>query len=194
MAHKGCTQPSVLSRPPRKAQQLHCQAKARKAGLPIENPIPPTPANTPAATLVSTCTRHPMPEVGYTLDKYGYHVKPVKRKPKKSQPTPPVAYLPGQEDIPHSDSEFDTDSDNGDLGVPTAFDPAPTLPNGHIEHTFNIEDGFELVDEDAEGEDEDIEMDDCKDFTLPNQSSYPVPQHPTCSNPSSNIETDNFLS
>ncbi|KAG8782663.1 hypothetical protein FRC12_020582 [Ceratobasidium sp. 428] len=192
MAHKGRTQPSVLSRPPREARQLRRQAKARKAGLPIEKPVPPTPANAPAATLASTRARRPMPEVGYTKDKDGYHVKPVNRKPKKSQPTPSVAYLPGQEDIPHSDLESDTDSDNGDLEVPTALDPAPTLPNGHVERTFNIEDESELVDEDAEGEDEDIEMDDCEDFILPNQSSYPVPQHPTCSGPSSNAEGDSL--
>ncbi|KAG9122039.1 hypothetical protein FRC07_001750 [Ceratobasidium sp. 392] len=192
MARKGRTQPSVLSRPPREAQQLRRQAKACKAGLPVENPTPPTPANAPAATLASTRSRRPMPEVGYTVDRDGYHVKPIDRKAKRSQPTPPVAYLPGQEDIPRSDSESDTDSDNGDLDVPTAFVAAPTLPNGHIEHTFNIEGELELVDEDAEGEDEDIEMDDCEDFTLPNQVSYPLPQHQEHSIPPSNIQSDTF--
>ncbi|KAG9095405.1 hypothetical protein FS749_010516 [Ceratobasidium sp. UAMH 11750] len=190
MPCQGRTQPSVLSRPPRESREQRRRAKAHRAGLPIQNTAPSTPANAPAATLASTRTRRPIPEVGYTVDKDGYHVKPVERKPKKSQPTRPVAYLPGQEDIPRSDSESDTESNNGDLDMLTTFHPAPTSPNNRIEHPFNIEDEFELVDEDAEGEDEDIEMDNCKSFALPNQFSYPLPQHPF-SDPSSSTESNN---
>ncbi|KAF8595896.1 hypothetical protein BDV93DRAFT_514595 [Ceratobasidium sp. AG-I] len=158
---------STVSLPPRERRLGKQRAKAIKLGLP-----PSVSSRSPAKrtrkvaqksvpTLASTRVRRAgAMDVAYLNRPDGFHIKRVVRRPPTPGPAPSVPYLPGQEDIPLSDAESDaTDATMLDLThengpYPDAF--------GHCDAVGNLDD-LNLLDYDAEGEDEEDEYKEADD-------------------------------
>ncbi|KAG9122593.1 hypothetical protein FRC07_000967 [Ceratobasidium sp. 392] len=181
---------SVVSLPPRERRAAKHRARAIKLGLPpsvaskhhakrtlrkAKAPVPPT--------LAATRKRRAGADRAYLVRADGFHVKHVVRRPATPEPVLPVPYLSGQEDIPHSDTEFD-DLDNATATFNTMTGNAAhtiesTGPNSHFDVAAEADD---LLDYDAEGEDDDEQMDidmDFEDFTAGGQSSRTILDSPS---------------
>ncbi|KAG8732071.1 hypothetical protein FRC10_001257, partial [Ceratobasidium sp. 414] len=128
-----------------------CKSPAKRARKRAKAPVPPT--------LAATCQRRAAANVAYIEQPDGYHVKQVVRRVTPG-PAPPVPYLPGEEDLPHSDAE----SDGSDA---TELQLVSSNNLGELSTTFDVgleadetptEPDIDLVDYDAEGEDEDEDI------------------------------------
>ncbi|KAG9121597.1 hypothetical protein FRC07_002391 [Ceratobasidium sp. 392] len=157
-------QSSTVSLPPREKMLARRRAKAIKLGHSIATIGAPRPprrkAKTPAPTLAATRQRR-QKEYAYFNRPDGYQVKQVVRRPR----TPPatataVRYLPGQEDIPHSDGDSDGDSDTMMCGgrppaYPTNCEAAEGMEH-ELEGDTDVDEFDDDADADADGEDDDM--------------------------------------
>ncbi|KAG8731262.1 hypothetical protein FRC10_001915 [Ceratobasidium sp. 414] len=156
---------STVSLPPRERALAKRRAKAIKLGLSpsISRKSPAKVARkrgkapAPAPTLAATRKRRAAADVAYLDRPDGYHIKRVVRRLPTPGSHPPIPYLQGQEDIPHSDAESDGSDEtmlelthtanlnghDGVLDIAAEADETPTELDP------------DLLDYDAEGEDED---------------------------------------
>ncbi|KAG8732992.1 hypothetical protein FRC10_000495 [Ceratobasidium sp. 414] len=161
---------STVSLPPRERALAKRCAKAIKLGLPPSS-ASKSPAKgirkrrkvpAPPPTLATTRKRRGA-EVAYIDQPDGYHIKHVVRHPETLRPPPSVPYLPGEEDILRSDVESDdgdVELNDGDMTMhklthvpyPADFDIAAEVEETPTEPDTN------LVDYNAEGEDEDEDV------------------------------------
>ncbi|KAG9124315.1 hypothetical protein FRC07_012067 [Ceratobasidium sp. 392] len=146
---------SVVSMPPREKRIAKRRARAAKLGL----GLPPSVMGKSSVKQTQKGVKPPVPTLAALRKRL--------HRPPTPEPASPVAYLPGQEDIPRSDNEFD----NRDRTTANIHHVAP--PTHHItpagashltEHNFD--DHFDvaaeddnLLDYDAEGEDDDEQVD-----------------------------------
>ncbi|KAG8737647.1 hypothetical protein FRC10_007970 [Ceratobasidium sp. 414] len=160
---------STVSLPPRDRVLTKRPAKAIKLGLshsvasksPAKGTRKRAKAPPPPPALAATRKRRAGADAAYFNRPDGYHhIKRVIRRVSPG-PAPPVPYLPGEEDIPHSDTESDNSNATilelarppgldglcTDFGVAAETEDTPTEPDS------------DLVDYDAEGEDEDEDED-----------------------------------
>ncbi|KAG8790942.1 hypothetical protein FRC12_010586 [Ceratobasidium sp. 428] len=161
---------SVVSLPPRERRAAQRRAHTIKLGLPPLVTMPPT--------LAATRKRRAGADQAYLVWANGFHVKHVIRRPATPEPVPLVAYLPGQEDIPHSDTKFDNLNNATATFNVTTGNAAHTIkstgPDSHFDVAAEADD---LLDYDAEGKDDDEQMDidmDFEDFTVSGQSSRAI--------------------
>ncbi|KAG8728155.1 hypothetical protein FRC10_005254, partial [Ceratobasidium sp. 414] len=166
---------STVSLPPRERALAKRRAKAIKLGLPpsiaskspakgIQKRAKP-PA--PPPTLAATRQRRAAADVAYLDRPDGYHIKRVVRRVSPG-PAPPVPYLPGEEDIPRSDTE----SEDSDAQVPEL---AALSTNSRVAvetEDTPTEPDSDLVDYDAEGEDEDGDGDTYMQHLPPANHSF----------------------
>ncbi|KAG9088148.1 hypothetical protein FRC06_002211 [Ceratobasidium sp. 370] len=154
---------STVSLPPRERVLAKHHAKAIKLGLPpsvaSESPAKGTQKRTgpaPLPTLAATHQRHAAADVAYLDRPDGYHVKRIVHQVTPG-PVPPILYLPGEENIPHSDVE----SDDSNTTVPELTNSASLGgPGPNFDIVAKVEEtptelDTDLVDYDAEGEDDD---------------------------------------
>ncbi|KAG8774734.1 hypothetical protein FRC12_001845 [Ceratobasidium sp. 428] len=159
------TESSIVSLPPRERALAKRCAKAMRLGISPSlvgktSKTTKRKAKAPAPTLASTRKRRPGADFAYLNRPDGFHVKRVVRHPGTPERAPPVPYLPGQEDIPLSDTDSDT-SDDDAPELTSAVGP------GKPSQCFNVatEAGDttvptdpDLLDYDAEGEDDDEDI------------------------------------
>ncbi|KAG8732210.1 hypothetical protein FRC10_001159 [Ceratobasidium sp. 414] len=166
---------STVSLPPWERALAKHRAKAIKLGLPpsiaskspakgiqkrAKPPVPPP-------TLAATRQRRAAADVAYLDRPDGYHIKRVVRRVSPG-PAPPVPYLPGEEDIPRSDTE----SEDSDAQVPEL---AALSTNSRVAietEDTPTEPDSDLVDYDAEGEDEDGDRDTYMQYLPPANHSF----------------------
>ncbi|QRV82705.1 hypothetical protein RhiJN_10725 [Ceratobasidium sp. AG-Ba] len=162
---------SVVSMPPRERRLAKRRARAAKLGLGLPpsvaghspNKTTRKEAKGPVPlTLAATRERRAGANRAYLVRPDGIHIKRVEHRP-APEPVPHVPYLPGQEDIPHSDDESN-ESNNFDHTIPNASIAA----EHHIlDHTFDVADeADDLLDYDAEGEDDDEHADTNMDMDI----------------------------
>ncbi|QRV72033.1 hypothetical protein RhiJN_00047 [Ceratobasidium sp. AG-Ba] len=163
-----CAESSTVSIPPREKRPAKRNEKACKQKAHSGPPGPPNPpgppigakrkAKQPILTLAGQRQRRAN-EVAYVSRPDGIHIKRVVRR--SSDPGLPLAvpYLPGQEDLPHSDAESDsTDATILEISTIPTQDSGVDMEVDTDEFEGVIEPAGvdkELWDYDAEGEDED---------------------------------------
>lgn len=150
---------STVSLPPRERRLAKRRARAMKLGLPpstMERSAVKAArrrqANQPTPTLASTRARR-SGELAFFNKADGFHIKRVVRRAMPHSPVPRVPYLPGQEDIPHSDTE-------SDIGDTTSLKEVLPSLDGAIVEPEELGTEPDELDYDAEGEDDDVTMDD----------------------------------
>ncbi|KAG8718405.1 hypothetical protein FRC09_012714 [Ceratobasidium sp. 395] len=183
--------------PPREKRAARRRARAAKLGLGLpplvtgRSPVKRTHKGVKAPvlpTLAATRKRREGTDRAYLNRADGFHIKHVVRRPVTSEHAPPVAYLPGQEDIPRSDVESETD--NSKDTTPTTCRSLPKAPYTatHVPRVaeyvglgdqFDIAAEDDLLDYDAEGEDDNGEQADSNidmdigDFSFSGDSNHP---------------------
>ncbi|KAG9088047.1 hypothetical protein FRC06_002249, partial [Ceratobasidium sp. 370] len=138
---KHCAKAMKLKLPPLVAGKSPAKGAQKRAKAPA-----PTP------TLAATREQRAAVDVAYLNRPDGYHIKQVVRQLSPG-PAPPVPYLPGEEDILHSDAE--SDDSNGtalELACPANPNGLPTNPRVPAETKDTPTEPDDLVDYDAEGE------------------------------------------
>ncbi|KAG8777228.1 hypothetical protein FRC12_000490 [Ceratobasidium sp. 428] len=158
---------SVVSLPPRERALAKRRAKAMRHGISPSlvgksSKVTKRKAKAaPAPTLASTRKRRAAADFAYLNRPDGFHVKRVVRRPGTPERAPPVPYLPGQEDIPPSDTESDSEPED------TTPELTGTVGSNEPNCSFNvvteaddttIPSDYDLLDYDAEGEDEDEDV------------------------------------